>query len=47
MHDEPVDPFPPGATAQNGMKEVLFYECRACGEVLRETELDNHECEEQ
>ena len=38
--------FPPGATAQNGMKEVIFYECNECGATIREGELDYHECEE-
>lgn len=46
VHEEPVDLFPPGATAQNGMTEVVFYECRACEAVLRESELDAHQCDE-
>lgn len=42
----PVDPYPPGATAQNGMTEVVFYECNDCQAVVREDNLDSHECEE-
>ena len=43
----PYDPdkFPRGATAQNGMKEVVLYECQACMTTLKETELDGHVCE--
>lgn len=39
------DKFPPGATAQNGMKEVVMYECNLCGAILKETQLDGHTCE--
>lgn len=43
--EDPPDPFPPGATAQNGMTEVTFYECRACGATVSEYNLDSHRCE--
>lgn len=29
------------------LDEVRFFKCRACEEVLFETELDNHDCEEE
>lgn len=44
----PYDPdaFPvPGATAQNGMRGIALYECQDCAAILREEELDQHECE--
>jgi hypothetical protein len=45
--DLPYDPdyFPPGATAQNGMNEVVMYECQKCTAVLKENQLDSHVCE--
>lgn len=39
------DRFPPGSTAQNGMKEVVMYECQRCMTILTEPELDGHVCE--
>jgi hypothetical protein len=44
--DYPSGDFPPGATAQNGMREVVMYECRACGAAVREDALDSHGCKE-
>ena len=44
--DYPPDPYPPGATAQNGMTEVVMYECSECKAHVREDNLDAHECEE-
>ena len=46
--DLPYDPdkFPSGSTAQNGMREVVRYECQVCMATLREDELDGHVCEE-
>lgn len=29
-----------------GLDDVRFFKCRDCGEVLLETETDNHDCEE-
>ena len=29
-----------------GLDDVRFFKCRACEEVLLETDLDNHDCEE-
>ena len=29
-----------------GLDDLRFFKCRACEEVLLETELDNHDCEE-
>ena len=29
-----------------GLDDTRFFKCRACGEVLMETELTNHDCEE-
>jgi len=45
--DLPYDPdkFPAGSTAQNGMREVVMYECRNCMVILRDDELDSHVCE--
>ena len=45
--DLPYDPdeFPFGATAQNGMQEVVRYQCTQCSEVLVEDQLDSHVCE--
>lgn len=39
--------LPPGATAQNGYQEVRFFRCKLCLTVLRETEVDGHECPEE
>lgn len=36
---------PPGSTAQNGFKEVKWYRCHDCDEIIRETHVDSHECE--
>jgi len=33
-----------GATAQTGMKEVKWYRCTYCGELVRDTHLDSHKC---
>jgi hypothetical protein len=45
--DLPYDPdaFPPGSTAQNGMQEIVRYQCRQCLAILKETQLDSHVCE--
>jgi hypothetical protein len=43
--DYDPDWFPPGATAQNNMEGTPVYECRTCGELLYEDELDGHVCE--
>ena len=37
---------PEGSTAQNGFKEVRWFRCNDCSEVLRETHLEGHICEE-
>lgn len=44
--ETPVEEFPIGATAQNGMAEVAMYECSACSAIIREGDLDSHECRE-
>lgn len=38
------DFFPPGATAQNGMREVVMYECRNCQAAVRDDDLESHIC---
>jgi hypothetical protein len=38
------DAFPPGATAQNNMAEVLYFECSLCHAVIREDATAHHEC---
>lgn len=45
--DLPRDPdaFLPGATAQNGMTEVVRYECQTCYAILTEHQLNSHVCE--
>jgi hypothetical protein len=47
IKDLPFDPdkFPTGSTAQNGMREVVMYECQVCMAILRDDELDGHVCE--
>ena len=45
VQDDHLPEFPPGATAQNGMQEVAFYECRQCGATVSEYNLDRHRCE--
>ena len=37
--------FPSGATAQNEMNEVVLYQCRDCGAVVKDRDIDYHECE--
>lgn len=36
---------PMGATAQNDFKEVKWYRCTYCGDLIRETHIEGHECE--
>lgn len=45
--DLPYDPdkFPPGATAQNGMQEVVMYQCNRCEAILTEDQTNSHVCE--
>lgn len=38
--------LPMGATAQNGWREVKYYRCRACDNVVRDVELEDHACVE-
>lgn len=38
--------LPPGATAQNGFREVKYYRCRMCESVVRDVDLDDHVCPE-
>lgn len=38
---------PPGSNAQNGFKEVKWFRCNECGEILRETHTDSHICEDE
>lgn len=42
--DDP-DEYPYGATAQNDMREVRFYQCGNCAAVVRENDIDTHRCE--
>lgn len=41
-----VDEAPPGATAQNGMRQVLYYECSKCLDIVRENDIPYHRCED-
>ena len=34
----------PGATAQNGFREVKYLRCSLCGEVMPEDKTDDHDC---
>ena len=46
-HVVPMDiapEFPPGATAQNGMREVILYKCNACGEIVKDFDTASHVC---
>ena len=40
-----ADEHPPGATAQNGMREVIYYRCNGCELVVREEDIPTHHCE--
>ena len=40
-----VEEHLPGATAQNGMREVLYYRCQVCSDVVRENDIPTHHCE--
>lgn len=40
----PVDEEVPGATAQNGMVEVLFFQCSNCQMIVRENDIPDHHC---
>lgn len=50
-NDDPPDDggqhYPQGATVGNRFQGVRWYRCNLCSAVLREDELDDHECEEQ
>lgn len=35
----------PGATAQNGMREVQYYQCSSCEMIVRENDIPTHHCE--
>lgn len=35
-----------GDSLHAGLDNVRLFRCRDCGEVLGETELNNHDCEE-
>lgn len=39
-------PIPSDGTAQNGFRAVRWFRCRDCSEVLRENELEEHDCPE-
>lgn len=43
---DPVEEFPLGATAQNNMQGVVFYQCQGCGAVVREEDCPGHRCED-
>jgi 5-methylcytosine-specific restriction endonuclease McrA len=39
--------YPPGATAQNNYAPPKLYQCRYCGSVVNEYELEHHVCPEE
>ncbi len=39
--------LPQGATAQNGYREVKYFRCRLCEDVVRDVDLDSHKCPEE
>jgi hypothetical protein len=41
----PAEEDVPGATAQNGMVEVKFYQCSNCQMIVRENDIPDHQCE--
>ena len=41
------DPIPEGSTAQNNFRELRWFRCRLCQEVLIESALDDHICEDE
>jgi hypothetical protein len=36
--------IPDGGTAQNNFRELLWYKCRSCEEIVSERELESHIC---
>jgi hypothetical protein len=38
--------IPVGGTAQNNFTAVKWFRCRVCDDVLREQEVDDHNCED-
>lgn len=44
VHEDPVDDMPYGATAQNDYRGVPLYECRSCGDIVTEDDLNGHIC---
>jgi len=41
-----VEEFAPGATAQNQMTEVRYFQCSLCSMVVPEYDIETHDCEE-
>jgi len=37
--------IPEGGTAQNGFRELAWYKCRYCLEVISENDIHSHHCE--
>ena len=44
VRDEVRPEFPPGATAQNGMREVVLYQCNYCKAVVKDFDTATHVC---
>lgn len=44
VYDNPPAEFPPGATAQNGMREVVLYRCNLCQAVVKDFDTATHVC---
>lgn len=38
--------IPLGATAQNNFKPVRWFRCKTCKDIIPESQLGNHSCEE-
>jgi hypothetical protein len=39
-------PFPPGATVLNNMSGIRYFRCTNCSEIVAESMLDGHVCED-
>lgn len=38
--------IPEGGTAQNGFRELRWFRCRVCGDVVSEHDIDSHVCDD-
>jgi hypothetical protein len=38
--------IPEGGTAQNNFRELRWFKCRVCGDIVSEHEVDSHICDD-